>query len=141
MGGLSGFLERTLQGRAPREHGLVALISGVTANRVGSFKVYRNAFPGRCHPDIIALSFDTAEMSALSALAPSAAKVCFEPNFPNCWSAANVILRVMTCGSAAPKRTSVTSATTELSLVRRKVDVDVVAVGVAQMELNKPDRV
>jgi hypothetical protein len=37
------------------------------------------------------------------------------------------------------KRTLVASAVSKLPFVRREIDVDVVAIGVAQMELNKPD--
>ena len=43
--------------------------------------------------------------------------------------------------AASLKRTLVISLVSKLSLVRRKVDVDVVAIGVAQMKLNKPNLV
>lgn len=43
--------------------------------------------------------------------------------------------------AASLKRTLVASAVSKLSFVRREIDVDVVAIGVAQMELYKPDRV
>ncbi len=43
--------------------------------------------------------------------------------------------------AASLKRTLVASAVSKLLFVRREIDVDVVAIGVAQMELYKPDRV
>ena len=43
--------------------------------------------------------------------------------------------------AASLKRMLVTSAASELSFVRREIYVDVVAIGVAQVELYKPDRI
>ena len=45
----------------------------------GCFEVQRYALPQRCHPDIIASCFVTTALSSLSAMVPSAAKVCLAP--------------------------------------------------------------